>query len=690
MDPITDKPCADATSDVEGKPTAEAGRWRPALRWILGCMASQRIGPVWMLPAALLAVFAAFRVGLVLVQRDALASADGWDVARSFLVGLRYDAVVLGYGMIPLVVVMALAPNLAFRRAWFRRAIVVCATLFFVLAITIGTVGAYFFDQFHSRLNWIALDYWEHIDEVAAYVWGEYPVWIVPMASSLAAIGGYLLFRWAFWRGRRPTGPIWPRPILATALIGICVMAARGSFGHHRMRFGPAYFSANRIVAQLALNDFFTLGEAYKCRRLEHRGLASYHEMPPPETTWRVTREMLGQADSPFVGAPDNPLWRREATSRPRRDYNVVVVVMEGMSGRPVGALGIGPSYTPHLDRLCEQGLFFDRMYGVGDRTCRGLIGILCGHPDLASRSVMKRSRAQGTFLTLPLILKRRGYRTLFLFGGDPDFDNMKGFFREGGIDRFVDGNDMDPSEPRSIWAVHDEGLYRKANDVFSGLGTEPFFAVIKTSSNHEPFDVPPGRVEMLPTDTVKDRRLNAYRYADWALHEFFTRARKAAYFKNTIFVLIADQGRAVDYDAIIDFRGYHLPCLIYAPGIVQPQRVSAIASQTDVSPTILALLGGSYEHCFMGRNLLAVAPGEGFAFLMDDNSLGFIWDGHALVLPPGGEPLPYRLGPEGSRAIPPEQTSPDQIERARLRALSYINAARELYLRGAYYFPKP
>ena len=687
---MSDKVRSEASSDAERKPTAEADGPKPHRRWILGCVASQRIRPVWMLPAVLLAVFAAFRVGLVVIHRDALSAVDGWEIARCFLVGLRYDGVVIGYGMMLPVLVLTLAPDLAFRQAWFRVAIVVYATLFVVLAITTGIIGVYFFEQFHSRLNWIALDYWDNIEEVGAYIWENYPVWILPLASGLSAIGGYFLFRWTFWRGRRPNGSIWPRPVIATALMGLCVLGARGSLDHHRLRFGPAYFSANRTIAQVALNDFFTLGEAYKCRRLERRGVSSYHKMPPPETTWRVAREMLAQPGNTFIETPNNPLWRRNTTPRERRNYNVVVVVMEGMSGRPVGALGHKPSYTPNLDRLCEQGLFFDRLYGVGDRTCRGLIGTFCGHPDLASRSAMKRSRAQGTFLTLPLILKRRGYRTLFLFGGDPDFDNMKGFFREGGIDRFVDGNDMDPSEPRSIWAVHDEGLYRKANDVFSGLGTEPFFAVIKTSSNHEPFDVPPGRVEMLPTDTVKDRRLNAYRYADWALHEFFTRARKAAYFKNTIFVLIADQGRAVDYDAIIDFRGYHVPCLIYAPGIVKPQRVSTIASQTDLSPTLLALLGGSYEHCFMGRNLLTVPPDDGFAFLMDDNCLGFIWGSQALVIPPGREPVPYRMGPDGVSEILSEQTDPDEIEGARLRAMSYISAAQELYLRGAYYFPKP
>ena len=293
-----------------GRGGPRGGRARCRTAVLLG---SQRYRVLWALPVAALGVFALFRAGLLIASRGHLDGARAGEIARCFLVGMRYDMVVVGYAMIPVVLVAALAPNLAFQLAWFRRAVTIYAAAVLTLTLLVEIVGAYFLLHFGNRLNWLALEYWGHFDEVAAYIRQRYPVWILPVAAVAGFAGSYLLFRRICWGGARPSGPVWRRPIAAAVLTGLCALAARGSLDHHRLRFGAAYFSTNRTICQLALNNFFTLGEGCKSYLSDQLAVVGGQGYPEMETAWEVARNMLAQPGDTFLDVEKNPLWRRTA-----------------------------------------------------------------------------------------------------------------------------------------------------------------------------------------------------------------------------------------------------------------------------------------------------------------------------------------------------------------------------------------
>ena len=301
-------------------------------------------------------IFAVFRAILLILTRETLVSVTAGQIVRCFLVGLRYDGVAVGYIMMPLAVIITLAPNLAFGQRWFRRTITIIAAAAATVALVVEFGGMFFFLQFESRLNWLAIDYFGHFGEIAEYIWQTYPVWAVPLVVIAGGWGFYRVFRWSFWAGDRPTGPIWPRPILTSAVIALCVISARGSLGHHRLRFGLAYFCTNKTVCHLAMNNFFTLGEALKSYMNDRQDLSDDYPMSSVETAWRVARDMLAQDADTFLDRPGNPLWRRTDTGDPMRDLNVVIIIMEGMAGRPVGILGHGESHTPPPRRPVRGG----------------------------------------------------------------------------------------------------------------------------------------------------------------------------------------------------------------------------------------------------------------------------------------------------------------------------------------------
>ena len=658
-------------------------------------LADVRLRPVWIMLLAGWVLFSGFRAGLFLTRLGEMENLGPGNVARCFLMGMRYDAMALGYAMLPLVLAVSLVPDPQFARPRFRRWVAAYATAMVTIGVFVEIIGVGFFLKFGRRMDWKAFSYlFRHPRVVLGHIWHVYPVWLFLPAMVVICYLAYRVINRLFWRGAlAEAAPAWRRAVQAVALTALCVLACRGGLDHRPLRRGSAYFSSNFLVTQLTMNNFFTMFHAAKNTLTEGGQIEREYSHPPVAEAVRTTVDMVFQAcDTPVQDAP-NPLWRRTQTNRPRLDYNVVVIIMEGMSCRPVGALGYSPSYTPNLDGLCARGMFFERMYAAGRRTNRALVAVLCGHPDLVGTTLLELDRSQGKFLTLPSIFRERGYKTLFISGGDPEFDNMKGFFSAGGIETFIGEQQMDASRIPGNWnwGLPDEMIFDRAAEELDKFGDRKFFAVILTVTNHDPYPIPSGRVQELPGRDEDTKRLNAYRYSDWALGRFFRRIESSPYFGRTIFVLVADHAHNPNPAVSIDVPGYRVPCLFYAPAIIPPQRIGTVCSQTDVSPTLLAMLGGSFEHCFMGRNVLAVTPGDGFA-MMHQGDLGFVRGDTALVLPPRpmhkDQPIPvlfrtdwYRMDP-----IAPDKADPLRLKTLQNEMLSYYVTARHLYMTQSYH----
>ncbi len=675
----------------EGKvATGRSPRHAPVaqrLRYALDPLVGMRLRPVLLLAGVGLALFTIFRAALLLARYHLVEHLTGSQIGRCFLTGLRFDVVPIGYALLPLALVLALAPRRLFRRRWFRRAVTAYSAAMLMLAVSVEIMGAAFFLYFGARLNWMALAYFGHFREAAVYIWQQYPVVLLFVVVAILAAAVWWALRRALWFGPGPRRVgVAGRAALAAVLVALCVSACHGGWSQQPLRQSSAYFTPNKLIAHLAQNNFFSLFHAAKINLTDKGDESDYYSFPPLSKAIRVTSGMLLQQGDTVLGGSVNPLWRRSDSGAPRRDYNVVVILMEGMAGQPVGVLGHSPSHTPNLDALCGAGVFFERMYAVGSHTSRGMVGVLCAHPDINGASILSRDLAVGKFLTLPAVFAARGYRTMFIYGGDPDFDNMKEFLAAGGVSSFITQSDMSRTGANiGNWGVPDEVTFAAAHETFQAMGEKKFFALILTVSNHPPFDIPSSFTEVLGGDSEQAKKLNAYRYADWALGEFFRRARTADYFKNTIFVLVSDHGRDLDATRFVDVPGYRIPCLIYAPSIVAPARIATVASQTDIAPTLLGLLGGTYEHCFLGRNLLAPTSDDGFAFIHDEDRFAFVSGDLAMIAPPRHEGMLFRLGQGTMRQLPADNQAPWKVADMNERMLSYYEMARHLYLTSAY-----
>jgi phosphoglycerol transferase MdoB-like AlkP superfamily enzyme len=665
------------------------GKARVALRGLGRVVLGPRVLPLVATALAGLVMFSLSRAILVLARLESIETLQGAHIANCFLVGLRFDAIVVGYGLLPLAVVLGLLPGRRLAGPGARRWVSACCAALLTVAAAMEVVGSAYFLHSGLRPSAQAIGHFGHFRECALYIWRTYPVLLIVGGWA----GLFLLLRLAISRLTWPADaddrlPPWARGVLTAVLVSLCVLGCRGGVDHEPLRLGSAYFSTNRMISQLTMNNFCTVLRAARQSLNEERGDREVFDLPSPGPAAAMVAGMLQQKAQVALGAPQNPLWRGCDTGKPMAEYNVVVLLMESMAGKYVGLSGYQPSQTPNLDALAAQGLRLDRLYAVGPRTNRGLVGVLCGHPDVGGVSVLHRPSAVGRFLTLPGIFQRRGYRTLFVYGGDPEFDNMRKFFSRGGIDEFVVPPARQIEGQMGNWGQSDEQTFTLAHDAFEAMGDRKFFAVILTVSNHEPFDIPPGRVPLVQGRPEQVGPLNGVRYADWALGEYFRLARRSEYFERTIFVLVADHGCDFDGQRLLDVPGYRVPCVIYAPGIVKPGVVSATASQTDIAPTLLGLLGGRYEHGFMGRDLLSVEAKDGFALLREEDRLAFIRGDVVAVLPPRRELVLFKLSAHGMTPLSAQVLGGQDRQMLRLQMLSFCATADYLYEAGAYRDP--
>ncbi|MEK7475013.1 MAG: LTA synthase family protein [Candidatus Coatesbacteria bacterium] len=631
-----------------------------------------RLRPAVVLAAGLLAIFTTQRLVLLGVFR----SMRPWDWPPAVLgAGLRSDLAACAWAALPFIVWLSLAPDALVRAPWHRR---------LVLAVVAGLLGGsifgvsaeyFFFDEFEARFNVLAVDYLIYPKEVLTNIWQDYPV--VPfVVACLAAVGGLA------WTLRRPfeaaAGATVPlrhrREDLVLGLLACTLLISTVSWRTTQV-------SPDRVERELAGNGFAGFLQAAIHRDLDYA--AFYRTLPRGEAYARV-RRVLGVQGTNGAG-PAGSVERRVEGDARRPKRNVVIIMVESFGNEFWGAFGRpGPTLTPRMDALAREGLLFSRIYACGDRTQRGLEGALSSFPPLPGESLYRR-RAAGPVATIARTLRDDGYATIFLYNGAGSFDGMEPFLTANGVDRFVEQRDYVQPAHVTVWGVSDEDLLNRSIEEIGALhrAGRPFYATILTVSNHKPFTYPKGRIPERPEDRT---RVNAVKYTDWALGEFFAKAKREPFWKDTIFLLIADHGARVYGSLEIPIRTYEIPILVLGPAAVsEPRRIDTLGSSLDVTPTVLGLLGRPYASVFFGHDLLRQPPELGRALINHNRYSGLLKGRSMVVLGLNRTATFYRYDPATRELSPLQTPGPPELELEK-DAVALYQVADDMFLRGRFH----
>jgi phosphoglycerol transferase MdoB-like AlkP superfamily enzyme len=592
-----------------GSVLGQAPRYR-VLVWVVGLF---------------MAINTATRLGLIGLEGDVL-NALPWRLGPIVVVGLFYDAAAASYVLIPFALIALLFPD----RPWGRQAHAVVVTvllwlcLFGLLFTSVAEV--LFWNEFAARFNFIAVDYLIYTRETLGNIRQSFPVMPLLVGVLLASFGLFWSMRRRVWAAGVGGAGRLPNRLLRTSAILLLPVASFLAVGD-----APREVLATTSARELAGNGYYEFVRAFRNNDLDYH---TFYITIPERAARLEMRDEFQEAHSASVfteGA--HPLERIVAGNGPARHMHVVLVTMESLGTDFVQSFGGRQGLTPNLDKLASEGLKFTRMYATGTRTVRGLEALSLSIPPTPGHAVLTRKNNKG-LQTLGSVLKAQGYEPLFVYGGYSYFDNMQDFFGGNGY-RVIDRSALGKSEisHETVWGVADEDLFKLlVREVDARVAADQkVFAHVMTTSNHRPFTYPSGRID-IPSGSGRE---GAVKYADWAIGKLMEEAASRPWFKNTLFVFIADHTSHARGRTDLPPENYHIPLIIYAPSLLSPQTIDAVASQIDVGPTILALLNVSYTSHFFGQDILTEGQHHQRALLANYLTVGHMEDGILVELSP-------------------------------------------------------
>ena len=623
--------------------------------------------------AGTLGVFLGLRIALLIGFADR-ANLDMAEVAWVLSTGFRFDLLVgLSLVLWQLVHLTFVPPHTLGRLN--RWTIEFEWLIAFLLLPLTCLVEWLFFEEFQSRLNYIAFEYLVYPSEVCCNIWESYSV--VPYLTAVGIVGGaaYLVLRRRFVR-LLDTPTTWRQRwslLFGTVAAMIGLWSTTGTADRHA--------ASDRIAVECAGNGLYSfVYYAWTCRLDFDQNYVTLDEQAAVQ---RVRHEVVRPSDRLETDSA-NPVDRIVTSGRVRRDSNVVLILEESFGSDFVGELGDGRGLTPYFDQLCQDGILFDRMYATGNRTARALEAVLTSMPPIPTESILKRDHSDHV-QTLADVLAKRGYERLFMTAGRGLFDGVRSFMTTNGFDEFLEQSDFHDPVFANAWGVSDEDLFRKALGEFDRLHAtgRPFFTVLLTVSNHRPYTFPEGRI----AENAQCRE-SAVKYADWAIGYFFREARQHKFFKNTVFVVIGDHGARIYGSQTFPIQSYRVPMLMILPQEEgRGTRCHTLGCSLDVAPTIMGQLGGEYRSVFFGADILDIPPEDGRALMQHNHDIALLNAQNELAILGFGESgQSFRLDPVSYRF---EETNPPASEVLR-NATALFQSAYHLYYSDRWFPSQP
>ncbi|AZS77827.1 LTA synthase family protein [Achromobacter spanius] len=503
----------------------------------------------------------------------------------------------------------------------------------FILLAFLEVASPPFILEYDSRPNRLFVEYLKHPREVSGMLWRGYKLALLGGLGALAVIGwgAFNLFGHA-----QPDAQLawWQMPIAGFVILAVVILAIRGTLSHRPINPSSVAYCSDGMLNTLALNSLYNVFYAVYSMKNEKSASAVYGGMDEAKMHERV----LAQSGLPNPPAnPDYPsLHRQPATRKTARPLNLVIILEESLGAQYSAALG-GANLTPELDALAAKAWTFTRAYATGTRSVRGLEAVTTGFLPTPAQAVLKLPRSQRGFFSLADLLGRHGYHSRFIYGGESHFDNMKGFFLGNGFKQIVDRADFVNPAFVGTWGASDEDMFNQLDRLLREDGDKPTFTLAFSVSNHSPWEYPAGRIQTEGNPATVE---NTVRYADWALGQFFERAKASPYWENTVFLVAADHDSRVFGASLVPVRHFHIPAVILGAGI-DARRDDRLISQIDLPPTLLSLIGVDTEHPMIGHDLTRSTPGR--AIMQYDNTYGYLKENDLLVLAPNKTPVQYR-----------------------------------------------
>lgn len=556
---------------------------------------------------------------------------------KIFIKGFRFDNVISSYILVfPLIILLILG---LLNKS--NRKIIKTANVYFIIAYTLVfatlSINIPYFMYFLRHINSSVFNWLEYGGDASLMILEEKSYWIfflIFILTSLSFLFFVIKISKVIFHEKNvnlKNKEFIPALFISLILLLMCIFGIRGNVRQkERLQIAYAFFSMNSVYNQLPINPvFFFFKSLYS---------STSHYLMEQDKAIETTEKILG------LSLKDNNY------NRPRNieEYNlnnnpnIVIIFMESLSNEYILINRDNAPLTPFLRELIDKSYYFDRFFSQGIHTNQGITSTLYGFPSILdyhmfktylineiSRSVISIFNQESQeedlipqYYGLPFDLKKYGYNNLFFMSHTPTFDNIESFLYKNGFDDVYHLHRYDAPSSVNNWGISDSDLFKNALSIFNLQHKKniPFLGTIMTISNHPPYYY---------TDDFKNRGINdsehSVAYADSCLKTFFEEASKEEWFSNTIFVILGDHGKNVGeikYDIPLSLN--HVPLIIFSPLFRDmPQQIHNLASQIDVYPTLMGILGIPCSYYSFGIDVLKHK--RDYVFFSTDDKIGCI-----------------------------------------------------------------
>ncbi len=394
------------------------------------------------------------------------------------------------------------------------------------------------------------------------------------------------------------------------------------------------------------------LSDAFTGSKLQQANLA----LNPVYTSYREIKNRLKQKPLQYVSRQElnyfvenNPfIFQWSQPNNQPTGKNIVLILLESWSYKYIDGLS-GSHYkvTPFMDSLIPKSQVWDNYYAAGQRSIIGIQAILSSLPSLPNQPTLGFGLELNNMSKMADIANQYGYRTVMMQSSARRSFHMDSIANALGFQEYYGKEDVPllreyPQEqPRFGWDYDAlQFFHQKINE----KQEKPFLAFMFTGTTHEPFPKIGKEFEIYPHDDKNQNGfLNTLKYSDWALEQFMREAEKQDWYKNTIFIFTADHTLNAESDDSLPQK-FHIPLVIYTPdGSLIPKREKRLASQYDLLPSIMDLLGFNQTIYTYGTSLFSnkqseqimLNQGDIIGMITPNNWLGFTEQGIQMQYQP-------------------------------------------------------
>ncbi len=273
----------------------------------------------------------------------------------------------------------------------------------------------------------------------------------------------------------------------------------------------------------------------------------------------------VNEKEYPFLHTVDSTDVLSPFFSKQTNKPNFVFLVVEGLGRAFSNKDAYLGSFTPFIDSLSNQSLYWSNFLSEGGRTFAMLPSIYASLP-FGKNGFLELGDQMPAHNSLFNILKENGYTCNFFYGGDANFDNMGKFVKmDGGnvydektfSDKYVK---MPKSESGFTWGYGDDQVLAKLNEVNKNE-KGPTLNAVMTLSTHSPFIVNEQDKYLNYLNNacsnfilLRHRKKNTgdYKnqyatilYMDNSIRDFINNYKNQPGFNNTIFIITGDHQNA-------------------------------------------------------------------------------------------------------------------------------------------------